>query len=96
MSKASYRKGSAFELEAKKAFQEAGFDCVKTGCYEKHDLLVAIDGQDRIIEAKRRKRGFHSLYSFIENAWAVVHRDDYQEPLITLRLDDFLALRGRG
>lgn len=96
MTKKSQRKGDAFELEAKKAFQAAGFDCVKTGAYQEHDLLVGIDGRDRIVECKRRKKGFHSLYSFIENAWAVVHRDDYQEPLITLRLDDFLALRGRG
>ena len=96
MSRKSRRKGDAFELEAKKAFQAAGFDCVKTGAFKKDDLLVGIDGQDRIVECKRRKRGFHSLYSFISGAWAVVHRDDHQEALITLRLDDFLTLRGRG
>lgn len=92
MSKLSRRKGDAHELETLKDFLGAGLEGIKTGAFKKDDIIVNIDGVDRVVECKRRKRGFHSLYTFIRAAWAVVHRDDYQEPLITLRLADFLNL----
>lgn len=90
----SQRKGSSHELEVKKAFQAEGYSATKTGCYNADDLLVAIGTHDMTIECKRRKRGFASLYKFLEQGDAVVHRDDHQENLITMPLKLFFALRG--
>lgn len=90
----SRRKGDKFELEVKKAFDDAGYDAIKTGMYRPDDVLVALNGHDWKVECKRRKRGFAGLYGFLENADCVVHRDDRREPLITMPLDSFLALTG--
>lgn len=96
MNARSRTKGANFEREVARILRDHDIPVVRTGEYKKDDLLVCLDGTERVWECKRRKKGFHSLYSFISGAWAVVHRDDHQEPLITLRLDDFLTLRGRS
>ena len=57
----SQRKGDSFELEAKRAFQAANITCLKTGMYQEHDLIVLMGGTERIVECKRRKRGFAVL-----------------------------------
>ena len=90
----SQRKGSGHELEVKKAFQSAGYSATKTGAYKDDDILVALGSYDLVIECKRRKRGFASLYKFLEQGDIVVHRDDHQHNLITMPLDLFFSLRG--
>lgn len=96
MSAKSRRKGSDFETEARKAFEEAGYSCVKTGAFAAHDLLVSLNGQDLIVECKRRANGFASLYRYLEQGDLVVHRDDRREPLITMPLSTFFSLRGHA
>ena len=91
----SRNKGAGFEREVATLLREHKIPVTRTGEYNPHDLLVCLDGVERIWECKRRARGFSGLYGFIENAWAVVHRDDRQAPLITIRLSDFLALARR-
>ncbi len=92
--KKSQSKGSGHELEVKKAFQAEGYPATKTGAYKPDDILVALGTHDLVIECKRRKRGFASLYKHLKQGDVVVHRDDHQENLITMPLALFFALRG--
>ena len=94
MGKSQRDKGARFEREVVQIFKAAGFDTAKrTGEWQEHDVLVAIDGHDRVVECKVRGSGFSSLYQFLEKSWAVAHKADRKEPLITLRLSDFLRLK---
>ena len=90
----SQRKGSGHELETKNDFLEEGYPAVKTGTYKADDILVTIGDQKLVLECKRRKNGFCSLYRFLKqsNADAVVHRDDYQEQLVTMPLKRLFSL----
>ena len=93
MAKAQRDKGARFEREIKNELLRFGFSTARrTGEWHAHDILVAVDGHDRIIECKVRAKGFSSLYQFLDKAWAVAHKADFKEPLITLRLGDFLRL----
>jgi hypothetical protein len=49
-------------------------------------------GVDRLLECKRRRRGFAALYGMLGSAWGLVVRDDRTEPLVVLRLKDFAEL----
>lgn len=93
MSKYQRDKGKRCEQEVVTILKAAGFDTAKrTGEYVANDILCAIDGRDRIIEVKVRANGFSSLYTFLKDSWACVHKADRKPYLITMELQDFLAL----
>ena len=95
MGKMQREKGARLEREVVTLFKAFGFDTARrTGEYVKNDVLVAIDTRDWIIEVKGRKRGFCSLYDFLAESNAVVHRADNREWLITMPFKDFLYLKG--
>ncbi len=96
MSKMQRDKGARLEREVVNLFKAYGFSTAhRTGEYVKNDILVAIDTRDWIIEVKGRKRGFCSLYDFLADSNAVVHRADNREWLITMPFRDFLNLSGK-
>jgi hypothetical protein len=53
-----------------------------------HDLDLSLLGVDRAIEVKRHANGQARLYGWLNGVFAVVHRADRREWLITLRLRD--------
>jgi hypothetical protein len=54
------------------------------------DVGVGGRGFDRLLECKRRRRGFAALYGMLGSAWGLVVRDD--RTLVVLRLKDVAAL----
>jgi len=95
MAKFSREKGKRGEQEVVNILKAAGFSAHRTGEYVKDDIIVAIDGQDRVVEVKMRARGFSSLYGFLKSSWAVIHKGDRQPWLITMPLIEFLLLADR-
>jgi len=95
----SKRKGDGFEREVVAALQQHGIaaekiplsGAVKGGSFE-GDILCPVRGQDRKLEAKRRKRSFSTLYGYLGTNYGLVIRDDHTEPLVVLRLKDFAEL----
>jgi hypothetical protein len=50
-------------------------------------------GQSVVLEVKRRKRGFASFYRWLSGKiYAVLHRADNKEWLVTMRASDFIDL----
>jgi Holliday junction resolvase len=95
----SKRKGDGFELEVVHFLQDAGIaaekiplsGAVKGGSFE-GDIAVPIRGVDKRLECKRRARAFGTLYGWLANHYALVVRDNRTEPLVLLRLKDFVDL----
>lgn len=95
MPRKSQRKGRGGELEVAALFRAAGFDAVATGIYEALDVRVAIDGHDRLLECKRKKRCLGEVYKAIKaGAWGVVERADNEEWVLVLPLRTFFDLAG--
>ena len=95
MGKASRDKGARGEREVARIFREAGFeDAARTGEWKPDDVIVTIKGEQRKIEVKLRAKGAGAglLYEAIEKAWAVAHKADRREYLITLRIGDLIDL----
>lgn len=93
MSRKSRNKGRLFEQEVTNLFKDAGYPAARTGEYKADDVLVCLNGHDLVVECKRRARGFCGLYKHLEQGDMVVHRDDRQEPLVTMPLQTFFSLR---
>ena len=93
------RKGGAFELEVAKTFERHGLTARKTpmsGAIPgwEGDVLVNINGRRERVECKRRKAGFGTLTRWLAGNWLLAVRDDHNEALIVMRLDDFAQLIG--
>jgi len=94
----SRRKGGNFELECKHTISEAGFNCDKVplsgavGGVFSGDLHWVVAGRKLVVECKRRKRAFAWIYSILGDNDMLIHRDDRQESVVTMRLDDLLKL----
>jgi hypothetical protein len=90
----SRRKGSAGELEVLHLGQDAGFAVTKMSrMYQAGpDLSWPLLGIDRAIEIKRHAAGQSRLYSWLGPVFAVIHRGDRREWLVTLRLTDALEI----
>jgi hypothetical protein len=74
--------------------QDSGFAVTKRSRMYKggHDLDWPLLGVDRLIEVKRHASGQGRLYAWLEPVYAVIHRGDRREWLVTLRLRDALEL----
>lgn len=95
----SKEKGARFEREVRELLQLGGIEAEKVplsgavlgGSFE-GDIICSVRGTKRKIECKRRANGCSTYYGYMQNAWAVCMRDDRSEPLIMLRLADFIEL----
>jgi hypothetical protein len=99
----SRTKGAAGELEGLHIGQNAGFAVTKRSRMYRsgHDLDWPLLGVERAVEVKRHANGQARLYRWLENAFAVLHRGDRRQWLVTLRLSDAIEIakaaeRGRG
>ena len=90
----SRRKGAGAELEVLHIGQDAGFAVSKrSGMYVVgHDLDWPLLGVDRRVEIKRHAAGQGRLYAWLAPVYAVIHRSDRREWLITLRLADGIEI----
>ena len=82
------RKGTRFEREVKKAFEEAGFSVVRSAAsLGKADLYV-----ERLGSAQCKARKRLSLYSLFDGADILVVKADRKEPLTVMPLSRFVKL----
>ena len=81
-------KGTRFEREVKKVFEEAGFSVIRSAAsLGKADLFVEGIGS---IQCKARKR--LSLYSLFDGADVLVVKADRKEPLVVIPVKKFLEV----
>lgn len=95
MGKASRDKGARGEREVVRLFRDAGFEADRTGEYKENDVVVHIGNDVQVVEVKVRAAGASAglLYEALSlGAWAVAHKADRKDWLITLRFSDFLKL----
>jgi len=88
----SWRKGYRFETKVRAMMHGAGLECRRVPLSGSApgwagDLMLA----GRTFEVKTRARGFRRLYRWLdERYFGLVIAEDRQEPLVVLRLADFL------
>ena len=86
MPKASRDKGNRYELHVAKVM--AGDKL--SGMFKSGPDLK---WRDRYVECKKRKDAFVKMYRWLDDdADMVVHAADYQDDLVTMRLDTFLDI----
>jgi hypothetical protein len=90
----SRRKGGGAELEVLHIGQDSGFAVTKQSAMYRpgHDLDWPLLGVDRRIEIKRHANGQARLYAWLAPVYAVIHRGDRIEWLVTLRLSDAIEV----
>lgn len=90
----SRKKGAGGELEVLHIGQDSGFAVTKRSRMYRagHDLDWPLLGVDRTIEVKRHANGQGRLYAWLAPVFAVIHRGDRREWLITLRLSDAIKI----
>lgn len=90
----SRRKGAGAELDVLHIGQDNGFAVTKRSRMYRagHDLDWPLLGVERRIEVKRHANGQSRLYAWLAPVYAVIHRGDRREWLITLRLSDALEI----
>jgi hypothetical protein len=90
----SRRKGANAELEVLHIGQRLGFAVTKRSRMYRagHDLDWPLLGVGRRIEVKWHANGQGRLYAWLAPVYAVIHRGDRREWLITLRLSDALEI----
>lgn len=95
MGKASRDKGARGERQVVDLLRQYGIECQRTGEWKVDDIHAKIAGEQRTIEVKVRAKGASAglLYDALENGvWAVSHKADYKDWLISMRLKDLLEL----
>ena len=90
----SWTKGAIGELEVLHLGQNSGFAVTKRSRMYRagHDLDWPLLGVERAIEIKRHANGQARLYGWLQDAYAVIHRADRHEWLVTLRLRDAIEI----
>lgn len=92
MGKASRDKGARFERAVADAFGGTRVPLSGAVAAFPGDVVAEIAGKQRRLECKKRKAGFKQDYGWLRDNYAVVKAADRCDPLITLRLSDFLEL----
>jgi Holliday junction resolvase len=97
MGKKSKVKGYRGEHEVEKLLRERGLDAVRVPLsgstkFRKGDVVVKLDEKEYTIEAKRRKKGFETLYKWLENADLVFCRRDRKRWLVVMDAKVFLEI----
>ena len=93
MGRSQRRKGYRVEHEIVKKLREAGLDAKRvplSGATEFAKGDVYLEG--RRIEVKARKEGFRQIYKWIEGSDFLVIKADRKEPLVIMRLREFIKL----
>jgi Holliday junction resolvase len=99
VSNKSKRKGTAFEREIVRLFEERGISAIRAwgsdgrsiGLPTEVDIVIDIDGWKTTLQCKRRKK----IAGYIlpeDNVYAQVIRGDRGEAHIVIRLKDFIEL----
>ena len=93
MGKAQKRKGYRVEHEIEKKLREAGLDAKRvplsgSTTFAKGDIYL----EGKRIEVKARKEGFKQIYKWIEGSDFLIIKADRREPMVVMRLDDFIKL----
>jgi Holliday junction resolvase len=96
--KSPRQKGDRLEREVVKLLQAAGVPARRvplSGSIAGYpgDVVVTVAGRDHVLECKSR-RDFATLYAWLERRDAVILKADRKEPLMVLRLSDFLKALG--
>lgn len=86
------RKGADFERAVAKALSGQRVPLSGAVAAFPGDVVAEIGGARRRIECKKRGTGFKSIYGWLRDNYALVIGADRQEPLIVLRLADFVEL----
>lgn len=94
MSGRSRTKGAVGEREVVHLGQANGFAVTKrSGMYRPgHDLDWPLLGTERTIEVKRHASGQARMYRWLDDVYAVVHRGDRRQWLVTMRLSDAIEV----
>lgn len=98
--RASKRKGDRFEREIVNCLRAAGMECARVplsgaaGGEFGSDVRLTFLGEPRTAECKCRADGFRELYKWIGGNDALFLKADRQEPLVVLRMSDFIRLSG--
>lgn len=93
MGKFSRDKGARFERLIVNILKESGLDAVRVPLsgatvFQKGDVIL----DDKVLELKHHESGFKSLYSFLEGADYLIVKQNMYDPLVTMRLVDFIYL----
>lgn len=93
----SARKGKSFEQKVVRLMNEAGLDAKRTrlsghGQDKPSDFRVVINQTHYTGECKKRKSGWAELYSWTGDRQMAVVAADRREPLVVMRLEDFLEI----
>jgi Holliday junction resolvase len=96
-------KGSRGELEVVKLFQARGRQARKVplsgaigGPFYGGDVIVGPADDEHILEVKRRRHGWVTLYGWLQDVNAVVFRRDKDDWLVCVRLTDYIDLIEKG
>lgn len=81
-------KGTRFEREVKKIFEQAGFSVVRSAAsLGKADLIIEKLGS---VQCKTRKK--LSIYTLFDGADILIVKGDRKEPLVVIPLSKFLEV----
>lgn len=88
------QEGAVGEREVVHIGQNAGFAVTKVSAMYRPgpDVHWPLLGIDREIEIKRHAAGQARLYGWLDGVYAVIHRSDRREWLITMRLRDGIEI----
>lgn len=98
MGKFSRSKGKRFETEIVHRLKDGGLPAERVplsggaGGSFTGDVIFRHNGADLKLEAKKRATGFTQIYQWIIGNYGLVIGRDHAEPLIVLRLQDFVRL----
>jgi len=90
-------KGYGGEKEVERKLKEAGLEAKRvplSGAVEGFwgDVVFNVDGREMTGEVKRRKAGFSKLYQWLARKDILFLREDREDWLVVLRMEDWLEL----
>ena len=92
MGKSQRDKGARFERQIVKKFNDSGIEAKRVplsgATWLKGDVLI----DNEVAECKKRGNGFKQLYDWIDEARYLIVAADYKEPLVVVRIEDFIRL----
>ena len=96
--KAARQKGDRFERECVKLLLDSGVPAQRVplsgaaGGMFSGDIHVTVLGRNEKAECKSRARAWSDLYGWLVDNFVLFIKKDREEPLVVLRLSDFIAL----
>lgn len=101
MGKMQKRKGYRVENEIEKAFTSSGVNAKRIPLsgstdFAKGDVQIVLKDRVLTAEVKARKDGFKQIYEWLDDKDLLVIKADRKEPLVVLRLVDYIKLLREG